>query len=145
MADDRDDTERSEDPTQKRLDEALGRGDVAKSQEVNTWFVIAGATMILMVFSGSMVTGLATTLRGLVANSHAIRVDGRGFIDVLGKLGVEVVAATAIPLLLLTLAAIAGNLVQHRMVWSGEPLKPQLSKISPLGGVKRMFSKVALM
>ena len=41
MADERDDTERSEDPTQKRLDEALERGDVAKSQEVNTWFVIA--------------------------------------------------------------------------------------------------------
>ena len=33
----------TEDPTQKRLDEALDRGDVAKSQEVNTWFMIAGA------------------------------------------------------------------------------------------------------
>ena len=43
MADEQDDTERSEDPTQKRLDEALERGDVVKSQEVNTWFVIAGA------------------------------------------------------------------------------------------------------
>ena len=41
MADERDDGERSEDPTQKKLDEALERGDVAKSQEVNTWFVIA--------------------------------------------------------------------------------------------------------
>ena len=45
MADQRDDTERSEDPTQKRLDEALRRGDIAKSQEVNTWFVIAAATL----------------------------------------------------------------------------------------------------
>ena len=35
MADEHDDTERSEDPTQKRLDEALERGDVVKSQEVN--------------------------------------------------------------------------------------------------------------
>ena len=42
MADEHDDTERSEDPTQKRLDEALERGDVVKSQEVNTWFVLAG-------------------------------------------------------------------------------------------------------
>ena len=42
MADEHDDTERTEDPTQKRLDEALKRGDVVKSQEVNTWFVIAG-------------------------------------------------------------------------------------------------------
>ena len=34
MADEQDDTERTEDPTQKRLDEALERGDVVKSQEV---------------------------------------------------------------------------------------------------------------
>ena len=47
-------TNKSEDPTQKRLDEALERGDVVKSQEVNTWFVIAGATLVLMAFSGSM-------------------------------------------------------------------------------------------
>ena len=40
MAERTDDTERTEDPTQKRLDEALKRGDVVKSQEVNTWFVL---------------------------------------------------------------------------------------------------------
>ena len=39
---DQHDTDRSEDPTQKRLDDALARGDVVKSQEVSTWFVIAG-------------------------------------------------------------------------------------------------------
>jgi flagellar biosynthesis protein FlhB len=36
MAGQDDDTERSEDPTQKRLDEALARGDVVKSQEVDS-------------------------------------------------------------------------------------------------------------
>ncbi len=132
MAEQRDDTERSEDPTQKRLDEALERGDVVKSQEVNTWFVIAGATLILMAFSGAMGSSLTATLRGLIANSHAIRVDGRGFLGVAGKLGLEVIAAVAIPLLLLALAAAVGNMIQHRLVWSSESLKPKLSKISPV-------------
>jgi flagellar biosynthesis protein FlhB len=144
MADDRDDTERSEDPTQKRLDEALERGDVAKSQEVNTWFVIACGTLILMMFSGSMTSGITITLRGLIANSYAIRVDGVGFVGVISKLGTEVIAAMAIPFLLLALAAIGGNIVQHRLVWSAESLKPKLSKISPAAGIKRMFSKQAL-
>ena len=144
MADERDDSERSEDPTQKRLDEALERGDVAKSQEVNTWFVIAAATLILMVFSAPMGHGITTTLRGLIANSYAIRVDGRGFLGVVSKLGFEVIAAVALPLLLLALAAIAGNLVQHRLVWSPEGLKPKLSKISPAAGLKKLFSKQAL-
>jgi flagellar biosynthetic protein FlhB len=144
MAGERDDTEQSEDPTQKRLDEALERGDVVKSQEVNTWFIIAGATLILLAFSGPMGGGITTTLRGLLANSHAIRVDGRGFLGLVDKLGFEVIAATAMPLLLLMLAGLIGNMIQHRLVWTAEPLKPKLSKISPVAGLGRMFSKQAL-
>jgi flagellar biosynthetic protein FlhB len=55
-----------------------------------------------------------------------------------------VFAALGIPVLMLVLAAIAGNMLQHRLVWSGEQLKPKLSKISPLAGVKRIFGKQAL-
>ena len=51
-----DDTERSQDPSQKRLREALDRGDVVKSQEVSAWFVMAGASLTLMAFSGPMAT-----------------------------------------------------------------------------------------
>jgi flagellar biosynthesis protein FlhB len=83
-------------------------------------------------------------LRGLIANSYAIRVDGRGFLGTASKLGLEVIAAVALPLLLLALAAAAGNLIQHRLVWSTEALKPKLSKISPMAGLKRLFSKQAL-
>ena len=53
-------------------------------------------------------------------------------------------AAIALPFLLLVLAALAGNMVQHRLVWSTESLKPKFSKISPLAGLKRLFSKQAL-
>jgi flagellar biosynthetic protein FlhB len=139
-----DDTEKSEDPTQKRLDEALERGDVVKSQEVSTWFVIAGGTLVLMTFSGGMASSITTTLRGLIANSYAIRVEGRSFLNISEKLGFEVIAAMAIPLLLLMLAALVGNIIQHRLVWSTESLSPKLSKISPAAGFKRMFSKEAL-
>jgi flagellar biosynthetic protein FlhB len=144
MADPGEDSERSEDPTQKRLDEALERGDVVNSQEVNTWFVVAGATLILMGFSGTMAGSLATTLRGLLANSHAIRVNGRGFLQVASELGLQVIAAVAVPLLLLALAAVGGNLIQHRLVWSAHTLAPRLSKISPMAGLRRLFSKQAL-
>src|SRR5581483_5034881 len=144
MAGPQDDQERSEDPTQKRLDEAHERGDVVKSQEVSTWFVLAGAALILMTFSGAMGAGIASTLRGLLANSYAIRTDGRGLLELLGKLEAEIVAAVAIPFLVLLLAAIGGNIVQHRPVWSAELLKPKLSKISPVAGFGRLFSKQAL-
>lgn len=141
---DQHDTDRTEDPTQKRLDDALARGDVAKSQEVNAWFVIAGAALMLAAFSGSMSGGLTTTFRGLIANAHQIPVDGQGLIAIMLRLEGEVLAAVGIPVGLLALAALFGNMIQHRLVWSGEPLKPKLSKISPLAGLKRLFSSQAI-
>ena len=139
-----DDTEKTEDPTQKRLDEALKRGDVVKSQEVNTWFIIAGATLVLMAFSGGMGSDLTATMRGLIANSHNISVDGPALPRLFEKIGVEMIAAVAIPFLLLMLAALGGNMIQHRLVWSLEVMTPKLSKISPPAGFKRLFSKQAL-
>ena len=144
MAEERDDTERSEEPTQKRLDDAIARGDVAKSQEVNTWFIIGAATLCFAMFSGSMSGGLATMLGGLLANAHGIRADGYGLMALTTRLGSEIVATVAIPFLILMFAAIAGNMIQHRLVWSGEALLPKLSKISPSAGLKRLFSKQAL-
>ncbi|HVX98299.1 MAG TPA: flagellar biosynthesis protein FlhB [Pseudorhodoplanes sp.] len=144
MAEEQDDFDKSEDPTQKRLDDALERGDVAKSQEVSTWFIIAGATLILTAFSGAMGHSLQTALGGILANAHRLRTDGYGLRQLADKLSIEVLAAMAVPLLLLALAAIAGNIIQHRLVWSAEALKPKLSKISPAAGLGRLFSKQAL-
>ncbi len=144
MADDQNDADRTEDPTQKRLDEAHGRGDVVKSQEVSTWFVIAGATLVLATFGNTMSATLSTTMRGLLANAHQIPVDGRGLVSIAGRISGEVLSAIGIPLSLLALAAIAGNMIQHRLVWSSQSLKPKFNKISPLSGLKRQFSMQAL-
>jgi len=144
MAEDSESTDKTEEPTQKRLDEALKRGDVVKSQEVNTWFVIGGATLVLMAFSGNMVNGLSATMRGLLANAHDISVDGPALPRLFEKLGAEMIAAVALPFLILMLAALCGNMIQHRLIWSVEALAPKLSKISPLAGLKRLFSKQAL-
>jgi flagellar biosynthetic protein FlhB len=144
MAEQSEENEKSEDPTQKRLDEALERGDVAKSQEVSTWFVLAGATLMLMMFAGPMSSNLKTTMAGLLSNAHRIPADGAGLTRLFGRIGTEVIAAIAIPILLLALFAIGGNMIQHRLIWSGESLKPKLSKISPGAGLKRLFSKTAL-
>src|SRR3984893_5311683 len=143
MADDNDASEKTEDPTQKRLDDALDRGDVAKSQEINTWFVIGVATLVLSTFSGSIGGEIMPPLRGLIANSWMIHVDGPGLLALAQSLVYALIAALGVPLLMLALAAIAGNMVQHRLVWSAESLKPKFSKISPAAGAKRIFGKQA--
>jgi flagellar biosynthesis protein FlhB len=94
MAEDRDD--KTEDPTQKRLDDAHEKGDVAKSQEVNTWFVISGATLVLSTFSGSIGSGILAPLRGVIANSWMIRTDGASLLDLSQKLGHAVLRSNII-------------------------------------------------
>jgi flagellar biosynthetic protein FlhB len=142
MADESDSSDKTEDPTQKRLDEALERGDVAKSQEVNSWFIIAGAALVLSSFSGS-IGGIQMPLRNLIANSWMIRVDGPGLLELAQRLEYKLIAALGVPFLMLVIAAIASNMLQHRLVWSGKSLQPSFSKISPAAGLKRIFGKQA--
>src|SRR6516225_5972576 len=107
---DEDDSEKTEDPTQKRLDQALERGDVVKSQEINTWFVIAGATLVLSTFSGSMIGGIMQPLRSLLANAWMIRTDGPGLMQLAKSIEYALIAAVGVPFLMLMIAAIAGNM-----------------------------------
>jgi flagellar biosynthetic protein FlhB len=142
MADDDKDS-KTQDPTQKRLDDAHEKGDVAKSQEVNTWFLIAASTLLISSFSGSIGVSIEGPMRNLLMNAHQIRVDGPGVLSLVGRLEWLMIGALGVPLLLLLIAAVGSNLIQHRPVWSTEPLTPKFSKISPMAGAQRLFGKQA--
>jgi flagellar biosynthetic protein FlhB len=144
MAEERDDTEHTEDPTARRLDEAIKRGDVVKSIEVGTWFTIAGGTLMLMLFAGPAAVNLQTLFRGLLLNAYQIPADGPALGNLARDLAERVLVALGIPFVLLALAALGGNAVQHRLLFSFEPLRPTLAKISPAAGLKRLLSKQAL-
>jgi len=73
-----------------------------------------------------------------------IRVDGPGLLMLMQNLEYVLFAALGLPVLMLVIAAIAGNMLQHRLVWSAESLTPKFSKISPMEGAKRVFGKQAL-
>ena len=142
MAEENDD--KTEDPSQKRRDDALERGDVVKSQEVSTWFMLAGTLVALSMLGAGAAGGLRATLGGFLGSAHLFRADGPGLMALSGRLGRDVLGAVAIPLLLLALAAIVGNMVQHRLVWSAQSLQPKFERISPMAGFKRLFSKQAV-
>ena len=139
-----DDGENTQDPTQKKLDEAIKRGDVVHSQEINTWFMIAGGALTVLVFGGPMAQTLETAFRGILANSYQVPVDGPGLGHFAQNVALKVLAALGIPFLLLALAALLGSAIQHRILFTVEPIIPKLSKISPAAGLSRLFSKQAL-
>lgn len=144
MAEEQDQSERTEDPTDRKLEEAHKRGDVAKSQEVNTWFVLTGATVVLLVFGHSMTASLTEAFAGLLGNLHQIPMDSHGLRNVFVRVTLASIAAIGLPLFVLMLAAFAGNAIQHKFVWSLDPVKPKASKVSPIAGFKRLFSPQSL-
>src|SRR5262245_66689295 len=63
---------------------------------------------------------------------------------VLSKMAILILTAMAMPLVFFVGAAIFGNIVQNGRIYSTEPITPKLSKISPMAGFKRLFSKTSL-
>ncbi|MBN9601782.1 MAG: flagellar biosynthesis protein FlhB [Afipia felis] len=137
------DEDKTQDPTAKRLEEAHKRGDVAKSIEVNTWFMIAGATFVMSSFSGSIANNLTVPLKNLLEHAGQMKTDGASLLLLVGRLETMMLAALGIPFALLIVAAVGGHLIQHRPVWSVDPITPKFSKLSPMSGAKRLFGKQA--
>src|SRR3954465_4471178 len=75
MAEERDDAQRTEEPTQKRLDEALKKGDVVKSVEVATFAMIAGGTLALALFAQSAAHSFTSTFTIFLSDPAQLSVD----------------------------------------------------------------------
>jgi flagellar biosynthetic protein FlhB len=138
------DDDRTEEPTQKKLDEAIERGDVAKSIEINTLFILGGFTLGLMILSGPLSRHLAVDLRAFLMNAHQVSPDGAGMLGMARHAMLAMLAALALPLGIALVCGLAGGAIQHRFLWTFEPLTPKLDRLSPLAGLKRIFGKEAV-
>jgi flagellar biosynthetic protein FlhB len=142
MAEDtQDDSQKTEEPTQRRLEQAREKGQVAKSQEVTHWFMILAAAMLIGVFGKTFAGGMTDSLYKFIARPHSIRVDGSGALrelmfETFGELGL----AFLMPVSVILLAAFIAGIIQNGFVFSTETLTPKLSKLSLAKGLKRLFS-----
>ena len=135
---------KTEDPSQKKLEEAHKKGDVAKSQEVVTWFMLMGSAAIFAMMAPATGATLADSLKVLIMEADRFELGGNGFQSFFNGLALTMVGIVLIPLVVLSVCAILANLLQHKPLLSVEPITPKLSKISPLAGFKRLFSTDSL-
>ena len=140
-----DDSEKTEEPTHRKLEEAQKKGDVVKSQEVSTWFVMLGAAIAIALMGTSTVSSLSGTLKIFLAQPEAIPMDPDHLRKIWLDLGNAMFSVLLPPLAVLILAALIGNVIQHAPVLTAERMTPKLSKISPKEGLKRLFGAKSLM
>ncbi len=141
--------EKTEPASQKKLDDARKKGQVAKSKEiVNAAFLVI-VFAFLQMYVGSMgesfiesFTKIYNIIPKYARNAEDINVNVA--LAVLGDILMSILTLIAPFLALAFLIYFIGDLVQVKWKISGEALKPKFKNLNPVNGVKRMFSKQSL-
>ncbi|KAB0546053.1 translocation protein in type III secretion system, RhcU [Pseudomonas argentinensis] len=131
--------EKSQPASDKKLREARQKGQVSKSQDMVSAVVLLGCSVCIAFLAGIA----ESRVRGLLDLAATIYVEP--FATVWPRLlnsAQQVLLRTALPILGVTVVCvILTNIITMRgMVFSGEPIKPEFSRINPVEGAKRIFS-----
>lgn len=143
MADETDRHQKTEQPTQKRLDEARRKGDAPRSQEIIAAAMLAAAGLALFLFGRPAAASIAEIGAAFLDHPHAFATDGVSLTRLFSSVAGALALAGAGAMLLLIAAAAAANMAQARPVFSPERLAPDLKRLSPIEGVKRIFGVAA--
>ena len=145
MAEDQDPAQKTEEPTHKRIEDSRRKGQVATSREVNHWFIILAATLLVTMLSPGMFGRIKDTMVKFIASPHDVTLDpGTVQAIAVGVIG-EIGSILVVPAVILMALAAFGGLIQNGPIFAPELIKPKLEKISLLKGIKRMFSGRSLM
>src|ERR1700677_98015 len=88
MADDK--SQQTEQPTQRRLDQAADKGDVVKSQEVTTFVVLLGGTLSIAIFGKSTAESFAGMFRVFLEQPDRMPMDSKGLMLLMGTIVLHV-------------------------------------------------------
>lgn len=134
------DQERTEQPTQKRLEEARRRGQVPRSRELSAAAVVLLGGAGLELFGHRAAQALYSLMRSGLALRREQVFDEGALFSALESCAMQAFYACA-PILLLTLAAaVAAPLALGGWNFSFEALAPDFTRLSPASGVGRIFS-----
>lgn len=136
--------EKSEEPTERKLEKAREEGNVARSRELNTSAVLLAGAVSLLLFGPSMAQSMMGIMKFTFGFDRqaswdtvvALRYLEASIFDALWSL-VPVFA-------LLLVAALFGPIALGGWNFSTKTLAPKGSRINPLSGIKRMFSMNSL-
>ncbi len=133
-------SEKTEQPTPKKRNEALEKGQVPKSKEVNTALLLLAGAWVVGPGINRLGAGIVELYAHITVSPLAMPTDPLGASEWLGGVLKEVLVLLVLPMLVLAGVAAGAGAAQARGVISLHPLKPQWKRISPLENGKNMFS-----
>ena len=143
MSDKPDDSQKTEEPSEKKLADAKRKGDVPNSKEVSNMAGIACAAALIAFAAPPVSERFVGSLLGLVSNTHDISI--RRSFDDLSTFTMDLFVSMVIVLspifAAFAAAGIAAAFAQNAVVFSTERIKPKADRLDPAKGFKRMFSR----
>ena len=124
-----DDSQKTEEPTSKKLDDARKRGQVVLSREVNNFIMLFAGAMIVLTIGPSVFGNLQDHLTGFIEHPEKIPTDPVGLKNVLVELFSDVAIIIFLPIAIMFVAAIAGPLAQVGPLLTYSTIEPKLEKI----------------
>ncbi len=140
MAEESDDSQKTEEPTGQRLDEARKRGQLIHSKEIDHLIGLAVAAAVVLILGPKVMAELRDVGRGLLEHLHQIPLDGGGTGRLLLDLILRVALIIALPILLLLVGAIAPSMLQNGLVVATQALTPKFDRLNPWSGLKNLFT-----
>ncbi|AST97531.1 flagellar biosynthesis protein FlhB [Niallia circulans] len=137
--------EKTEKATPKKRQETRKKGQVPKSQDVNTAFMLFAAFLLLSLFAGPMLfAALKEMMADVFQRFLSLPLTAENSAALFNELTWEMGMA-ALPIMALTvLAGAFASFVQVGSLFTAEPMKLKLEKLDPIKGAKRIFSTRAL-
>lgn len=145
MADDDDQESKTHDPTERKLRELREQGNVPHSKEVNNLFAVLGMVILAGMAAPWAFKRLIEAGAGVLQNAGDMPMEDTASVGVmLSSIGVTFLTSLLPLMLIFLVLGYFGNWVQNGGVFSSKPLEPNLSKLSPIEGFKRIFSLKAV-
>ena len=135
-----DGAERNEPATQRRIDQAAAKGNVAMSREaVGFATLLASAFVAVLLLPGQM-ERITASMRGTIGRGHELSTAGVAveWLDLFLDLTWPIAGAAV-------LGAVVATLAQTRGAISVAAMTPSLAKLSPLAGFGRLFGAEGLL
>ncbi|OHX12076.1 hypothetical protein BI347_00140 [Chromobacterium sphagni] len=138
------DQDRSEEATPHKREEARKKGTVARSQDVLAAVSTLTFLLVMMVSGPRMMRECLGIFVSLLSHAGELSFSLNGLVAWQRELGLAIFKAIAPLLAVLAVAAVVAGVAQSGLVFSTEPLKPDLQKLNPLEGFKRLFTMRSL-
>lgn len=132
--------EKTEEPSEKRLREAREKGQVVRSRELATASVFGLSTLALIGMGGSMAVATGQWMRHALSFEGFVPGDGRALSARFGGLLFELLTAVSPLIIACFVAGFLAPAILGGFHFSTSALVPDLTKLNPISGLKRIYS-----